>query len=496
MTRITPALAGPRRRSSGRARRRRPGWCASSSWRPRSRHASRRIMPERPTAGGRRVGAAGEGGRRRRRGPAARSARARAGRPSGGARAARPARSGVASGVSRRAAATSRTTYGCAGQPPVRVEDRDRVELAAGGADRPLEVRRLGVEDPVEVAAQRARHLARLELEQRPAGADPAQERPDRLAALPGHDAAAAPQPPRRRQADLGEPRRRGPAPRRAATTNSRWVRPPARLSEPRARNRPRSQAVRQWSAARRPVERARSTLVVAARAGGRRAGPPTPRGPRRRAVAPSPEADRLGDAVARPRRVDRGQLGPQRRDEVALASGSRQARPRRGPRRRSGAATPASRSSARRSAAARRAGSWWWALSGSTTSSRTSRGTGSTAGGQRRRTGCGRPVVGRPGASNVVVGEDDVDDARARCARRAPRRARPGRTRSVSPSWVATLQTKTRGALAREDGVADRRDQQARQEARVQAARAEHDQVGLGDRRERVLGRLRRRRA
>ena len=53
------------------------------------------------------------------------------------------------------------------GEPAVRLEDRDRVELAARGAHRPLEVRRLGVEDAVEVAAQRPRHLARLELEER-----------------------------------------------------------------------------------------------------------------------------------------------------------------------------------------------------------------------------------------------------------------------------------------------------------------------------------------
>ena len=40
------------------------------------------------------------------------------------------------------------------------------------------------------------------------------------------------------------------------------------------------------------------------------------------------------------------------------------------------------------------------------------------------------------------------------------------------------------------EDRVPDGRDQQARQEARVQAARPEHDELGLGDRGQRVLGR------
>ena len=54
-------------------------------------------------------------------------------------------------------------------------------------------------------------------------------------------------------------------APRPAATTNSRCVRPPARLSEPRARNRPRSQAARQWSAADGPGERAAVAPVALA---------------------------------------------------------------------------------------------------------------------------------------------------------------------------------------------------------------------------------------
>ena len=106
----------------------------------------------------------------------------------------------VASGVSRRASATRRTIVRLDREPAVGLELLDRRELAAGRPDGPLEVRRLRVEDPVQVAAQRPRHLARLELEQRAARPDPAQEQPDGVGVLPGDDAAAAPQPPRRRQ--------------------------------------------------------------------------------------------------------------------------------------------------------------------------------------------------------------------------------------------------------------------------------------------------------
>ena len=71
--------------------------------------------------------------------------------------------------------------------------------------DRALEVGRLGVEDTVELAAQGPRDLARLDFEEGPAGPDPAQERPDRLAVLRGHDASAAAEPPRHGQAELAE---------------------------------------------------------------------------------------------------------------------------------------------------------------------------------------------------------------------------------------------------------------------------------------------------
>lgn len=42
------------------------------------------------------------------------------------------------------------------GQAPVRIEDVNRLELPAGGADRPLEVGRFGVEDTIELSTKRA----------------------------------------------------------------------------------------------------------------------------------------------------------------------------------------------------------------------------------------------------------------------------------------------------------------------------------------------------
>ena len=91
-------------------------------------------------------------------------------------------------------------------QAPVGVERRDRIQLAARGADRALEVGRLRVEHPVELTAQGPRDLPRLDLEQGPGRADPAQEGPDRLAVLGRDDAPAASEPPRHRQAELGQP--------------------------------------------------------------------------------------------------------------------------------------------------------------------------------------------------------------------------------------------------------------------------------------------------
>ena len=156
----------------------------------------------------------------------------------------------VASGVSRRAAATARTTGGWRHESAIGIELVDGAR-AGGRTPRPLRPRFAdsALMTPVELAAERPRDLARLELEERCAGADATQERPDGLGALPGDDAA-----PRRSRHAAGRSiiasRRASSGASSLGTTNSRWVRPPARLSDPWDRNVPRSQADRQCSAA------------------------------------------------------------------------------------------------------------------------------------------------------------------------------------------------------------------------------------------------------
>ena len=222
---------------------------------------------------------------------------------------------------------------------------------------------------------------------------------------------------PRRIRHDAGSPT----SARRAAsigassgsTTNSRWVRPPARLSEPRARNRPRSQAVRQWSAAVVPVERAgparpcaRSSAASAARRTARRATGRLARVDARAGAEPV----RLRGPIAGARRVDRGELGAQGRDEVALGAGH--VRPAsRGPA--DGAAAHAGLAVERAGSAPRPGGPGRGGGRCPGRRRRRGRGAGpaSTAGGQRSRTGSAVPVRRRSGRANAVVGQDDVDE-------------------------------------------------------------------------------------
>ena len=101
---------------------------------------------------------------------------------------------------------------------------------------------------------------------------------------------------------------------------NSRCVRPLARLSEPRARNRPRSHAHRQWSAAASQSNGG----APPAPARSRGAAFETDRESRHRRL-PVPgvvaETGRFGEAVARPRRIDAGELGPERDDEIPFGA-------------------------------------------------------------------------------------------------------------------------------------------------------------------------------
>ena len=376
---------------------------------------------------------------------------------------------------------------------PSRLELLDRRDLAAGRPDGPLEVRRLGVEDPVQVAAERPRHLARLELEERRrpprSGAGTARRcRRSSRSRRRGRGGSATTPAARRSSSRRGE----DAAPRPASTTNSRWVRPPARLSEPRARNRPRSQAIRQCSADGVPVERTRRRRAPVA--GGRRdraAAPSRTSQPRDRRVGrpsrPRPasrEPGRLGPPVARPRRVDRGELRAEGEDQVAVRSpltraavaGVRRGRSSHGRQAvraaaRAGGRCPRARR-IRHDAAASRPGSWWWAVAGSTTSSRTS----AAAPARRRRPASAGPA--RHGSS----------------AARAPPNRLLARTTSTMPGAgvgderldvVGEVEAGRLAVLGRDvadvdaerrrrrDRVADLGQEEARQEARVEAARA-----------------------
>ena len=181
-----------------------------------------------------------------------------------------------------------------------------------------LEVGGLGVEDAIEMAVQLARDEPRLELEDARRRAARAQEREDRLGALPGHDAAAAAHAPAAGKPDVGQARGERAAPRRAArrARGARARRP--RLSEPAARNRPRSQADAAVRRAPRPSRSPAAPAGAGSLIGRRRSAEahrePRPRpasglGPR--AAAPRPGA--LGGAAAGPRRVDGRQLGAHR---------------------------------------------------------------------------------------------------------------------------------------------------------------------------------------
>ena len=233
----------------------------------------------------------------------------------------------LASGVSRRASATSRTTYGCFGEAPVGLERRDRIELAAGGADRALEVRRLGVEDAVELAAQGPRDLARLDLEQGARCPDPAQERADRLPVLGGHHAPPAAEAPRHGQPELGQPG--GQLRRRSRLDDELEMGPPAGQAERAAGQEPAAQPGGVAVVRRRSPRRTAAPALPSPRppAGGARGGRRRPRAGRCRAQAVD-----LGHAVAGARRVDGRQFVAQRGDEVPLGPGHAAPPPPRGP--------------------------------------------------------------------------------------------------------------------------------------------------------------------
>ena len=392
----------------------------------------------------------------RRRG-VARSARAPAGPPTGGARAARRARASVASGVSRRAVGDQPDDVRLrrpAARPP------RASSIASSWRPAALTARWRFADSALRTrlsSPRRARETWRA------SSSSSAPAAPIRRRNVPTASPlfqVTTPRP-RRTRHDAGSPISARRAARIGAssgsTTNSRCVRPPARLSEPRARNRPRSQAVRQWSAARRPVEGTVGRGGTSHRPRRRPGGPPRRRPAGRRALA-------RRSRVARPEA--RRPRPPGRRRGTGRSRRARRAAPRRG-RARTGSSRPLRRS-------------------------RPTRAVGRRAGSPPRARGRAMIAVGEPGRVVVmgIVGVDDVVEDEARDRRRPPaasasrtgsaapvlpggraRRSgcwrattstRPGAVcatsastcaaRSkpvVSPSCVATLQTKTRGRRA-----------------------------------------------
>ena len=120
----------------------------------------------------------------------------------------------LASGVSRRASATSRTTYGCFARRP----SASSVAIASSWRPAALTARWRFADSALRTrlsSPRRARETWRASSSSR-APAAPIRRRkvPDRLAVLRGHDAPPATQAPRDRQPELGQPggelRRRG----------------------------------------------------------------------------------------------------------------------------------------------------------------------------------------------------------------------------------------------------------------------------------------------
>ena len=488
-----PGHAAPRAsapRSSGRARRHRPGSCASSSC---AATITSRIAANHARAGcgGRTRPALGLDRR-----PGARAARARAGRPSDGSRAVRPARRGsprASRGAPRR---RSRTTYGCAGSRP----SASSVAIASSWRPAALTARWRLADSALSTrlsSPRSARETCRA------SSSSSAPVAPIRRRNVPTASPlfeVTTPRP-RRSRHDAGSPN----SARRAASSGASSgcddeleVGPAAGEAERAAGQEPAAQpgaaAVLRGGAASRSG-RAGLPLARAAAAGWRAA--PTDAS---RPIGVGPEPGDLGDPVARPRRVDGGQLVAQRGDEVALGAGH--VRPVR--RRRSGRRRPAPDPGLALERADDRGGEPDRVVVvgvgrvDDVVEDRVA-GPAATTGGQRRRTPSAAPpsprrhprrssrqtwLLARTMSTSVRAG---VRDERLDVRRR-------GRTRSSRRPGSRRCRRRSAARRRAQDRVADGRDQEARQEARVQAARAEDDELGVGDRGQRVLGRARRR--
>ena len=220
------------------------------------------------------------------------------------------------------------------GEPSVGLEPVDRPELARRCDHSTLEIGRLGVDDPVDIAPHGSCDLPTVEFEDGRTGADATQERADRLGALPGHHTAAATRSPRCRQVQRGE----------SPGEDGRLIRGHDELEVGATRGQA-ERATRKEPAAQ-PGQPAvvRDTVPVERLCGGIALLHPHVPGPAsRREQAPclgrfapesdgqagdrrlargkgGPEAREFGVPIACPLRHDRGQFGPDRGDQVALA--------------------------------------------------------------------------------------------------------------------------------------------------------------------------------
>ena len=402
-----------------------------------------------------------------------------------------------ASGVSRRASATARTMRGCSASRP----SASSASIAASWRPAAATARWRLADSALRTRLRSPRSdratLPRLELQQRRAAADPAAGTCRSVSAL-FH--VTTPRPRRSRHA-AGSPtsasrarevRRLVGAGRRTRGGSGRA----ARLSEPRARNRPRSHAQRQWSGGRRPVERRRAAgrggacvARPASRRAGRRAGrPPAPRARIRGAEPGDLGAPVAGARRGRSPRARRGapRRGRGRRRLIRWRQDAVRARRARGRRRCPRLARPRAADRGREPGGVvvvgvlrvddvvedepRPAARSGRAASGA--------GPARQPAGRRRarRTGCSRGRRRR---------------GRARRGARAPRGGRRGRSPSVSPGCVATLQANTTSAPARRRSRRGSRGRAARGRMLVyRLPGPEHDQLGLGDRAQRVVGR------
>ena len=220
-----------------------------------------------------------------------------------------------ASGIARRSGGHLAHLLRHRGQAAVGVERGDGVQLAGRRGRDPLQVRGLGVEEPVEVARGRrgppgATRARGARSRRRPsAGRSRCRRRPSRSRR---RARAGAGPPPAGRPTRAG--RRAGRPPRARRRTPGGAARGPPRASPGPGTGRA---ARPPGSGRRRPPRRTARGGVAPSRRRRTMSRPSAGRSPR---IAPGAQAGHLGRPVAGAGRLDRRQLGAQRRDEGPVA--------------------------------------------------------------------------------------------------------------------------------------------------------------------------------